>query len=275
MEFDWTVIQEVAVTWGLRVVGAIITLFVAWVIAGWVRRSIRRALEARRVDETLVRFFANVARWAILIGAIIGVLGVFGVQTASFAALIASVGLAIGLAFQGTLSNFAAGVMLLVFRPFKVGDFVRVAGELGTVEEIELFFTELKTPEAKKLVVPNSSILSAAIENFTHHDVRRVSVPVGVDYGADLDRTRAILEGCVKDIEGALADPAPQIFLSALGASSVDWEVRVWTHGDVYWDVHQRTVAAAKKALDAAGIGIPFPQMDVHFDEPVVTALRR
>jgi len=273
MELDWTAIQDVVLVWAMRVVGALITLFLAWVIAGWVRRRIRVGLEKRGFDATLTKFFGNVARWAILIAALIGVLGVFGIQTASFAALLAAMGLAIGLAFQGTLSNFAAGVMLLVFRPFKVGDYVRVADEMGTVEEVELFFTELKTPEAKRIIVPNSQILADAIENFTHHEVRRVTVPVGVDYGADLDRTRGVLEAAAKKIEGVLEDPEPQIFLSALGASSVDWQVRVWTTGDVYWDVHQRTVRAAKQALDEAGIGIPFPQMDVHFDEPMVHAL--
>lgn len=273
MEFDWTAIQDVVLVWGMRIVGALVALFIAWVIAGWVRRSIRNGLERRNFDATLTKFFANVARWAILIAALIGVLGVFGIETASFAALIAALGLAIGLAFQGTLSNFASGVMLLVFRPFRVGDYVRVAGEMGTVEEVELFFTELKTPDAKKLIIPNSSILSDAIENFTHHEVRRVTVKIGVDYSADVDRTREILEACAPKIEGVLEDPPPQAFLSELGASSVDWQLRVWTTGDIYWDVHQRAVRAAKIALDEAGIGIPFPQVDVHFDEPVVQAL--
>lgn len=273
MDFEWESMQDVVLVWGVRVVGVLVTLFIAWVLSGWARRSIRRALGARNFDATLTKFFSNLARWAILIAAFIGVLGVFGIQTASFAALIAALGLAIGLAFQGTLSNFAAGIMLLVFRPFRVGDYVRVADETGTVEEVELFFTELKTVDAKRLIIPNSTILADAIENFTHHEVRRVTVSVGVDYSADLDRSREVLEGCVKNVEGALEDPAPQIFLSGLGDSSVDWQVRIWTTGDIYWDVHQRTVRAAKQALDEAGIGIPFPQMDVHFDEPVVQAV--
>lgn len=273
MEFDWVVIQEVLLTWGVRVVGALVALFLAWVLASWIRRVIRSALTARKFDSTLTTFFANLARWAVLITAIVGVLGVFGIETASFAALVAALGLAIGLAFQGTLSNFAAGVMLLVFRPFRVGDYVRVAGETGVVEEIELFFTELKTLEAKRVIIPNSMVVAAPIENVTHHEVRRITIAVGVDYSADVDRTREVLRGSLAHIEGVLTDPAPQIFLNGLGASSVDWQVRVWTKGDDYWDVHERTVRAAKQALDEAKIGIPFPQMDVHLDEPVVRAL--
>ena len=259
MNFDWKGLQDLLLTWGVRVSGALVAIFLAWVVAGWLRRAIRDALTARRFDTTLTKFFGNLARWALLISAVIGILGVFGIQTASFAALIAAMGLAIGLAFQGTLSNFAAGVMLLVFRPFKVGDVVRAAGENGTVEEVELFFTELKTPDARRVIIPNSTIVTGAIENFTHHHVRRVSLAVAVDYAADIDRTRQVLANGVKSLEGALADPPPQVSVTGLGAAAVEWEVKVWANGDVCGDVHERMIRAVKKAIDEARIGVPAP----------------
>jgi len=268
-----TTLTELATTWGLRVVGVLVVLFIAWILAGWSRRALQGAFEKRKFDQTLTRFFSNMLRYAILVGAGLGCLGVFGIQTASFAAVIAAGGLAIGLAFQGSLSNFAAGVMLLVFRPFKVGDLINVAGTLGIVEELELFTTELKSLDNRRYIVPNSSIFGSTIENVTHYDTRRVDVPVGVEYRADIDKTREVLESVPAKVEGALSDPPPQIFLKELGASSVDWQVRVWCKTPDYWGVHQATVRAAKQALDAAGLGIPFPQVDVHFDAPVVAAI--
>jgi len=261
-----------AATWGIRIVGVLVALFVAWAFAGWVQRTINKRLGAK-LDPSLTTFFASLLRYAIIAAAVVGCLGVFGIQTASFAAVIAAAGLAIGLAFQGTLSNFAAGVMILVFRPFKVGDVVQVAGVIGKVEEIDLFTSALSTPDNRRIIVPNGTIVANIIENMTHHETRRVDVPVGVDYAADIDEVRKVLEGCLKDIPDILEDPEPQIFLSELGASSVDWQVRVWSTPAKYWDVRQATVRAAKKALDEAGISIPFPQQDVHLDPEVVKAL--
>lgn len=259
----------------LQVLGVVLALFAAWVLAGGASRLLRRTLEARAFDATLTRFFAKLLRYAILTFAVIACLGLFGIQTASFAALLAAAGLAIGLAFQGTLSNFAAGMMLLVFRPFKVGDAVNVDGQVGSVEEIELFSTELKTPDGRRIILPNSSVFGNKIENISHHPQRRVEVQVGTDYGADLDNTRRVLESVFAHIPGALTEPAPQVFLAGLGASSIDWRVRVWAPTDVYWDVHQAAVAQVKKALDAAKIAIPFPQQDIHLDAAALKALGR
>jgi small conductance mechanosensitive channel len=261
-----------ATTWGIRVVGVLVALFVAWILAGWARRAILRTLEKRSFDATLTKFFANLVKWAILAGAVIGCLGVFGIQTASFAAVIGAMGLAVGLAFQGTLSNFAAGVMLLVFRPFKVGDVVNTAGFIGTVNEVELFTTDLTTFDNRRIIVPNSSIFGSVIENLTHNETRRVDVPVGVDYAADVDETRKVLEAMIPSIPGVLEEPAPQIFLKELGASSVDWVVRVWCKTDDFWDVYQATIRASKMALDEASLGIPFPQMDIHLDDAALAA---
>lgn len=277
MSFDRIMerLVELGTAWGVRVVGVLFTLLLAWILAGWVRRRIVAGFERGKFDVTLGRFFANIARWSIIVGAILGCLGVFGIQTASFAAVIAAAGLAIGLAFQGTLANFSSGVMLLVFRPFKVGDLVKVADQLGKVAEIELFSTEITTPDNRRIIIPNSKIFGDVIENITHNDTRRVDVPVGVDYSADIDRVREILEGAAKAVPGTLDEPGPQIFLKELGASSVDWVVRVWCKTEDYWTIHQAVIRAAKQALDEAGIGIPFPQLDVHFDPPVPAAAAR
>jgi small conductance mechanosensitive channel len=236
-------------TWGIRIVGVLVALFFAHIISAWAKRALTRSLERRNFDLTLTRFFGALIRYSILVGAVIGCLGVFGIQTASFAAAIAAIGLAIGLALQGTLSNFAAGIMLLVFT------------------------TGLKTLDNRKLVIPNSAIFGQVIENLTHHEIRRVDVPVGVTYSADIDETRKVLEQIPASIPEVLDDPPPQIFLGELGASSVDWQVRLWCSTDKYWDVHQAAVRNIKKALDEANLGIPFPQMDVHLDREVVSAL--
>lgn len=277
MEFDWNellnTIGTLVTTWGLKVVGVLVIVFVAWVVAGWSRRSLQSALEKRKFDATLTRFFANLLRYSILIAAGVGAMGIFGIETTSFAALIAAMGLAIGLAFQGTLSNFASGVMLLIFRPYKVGDLVQLGGVLGFVEELELFTTEIKSLDNRRYTVPNSAIFGSTIENLTHYPVRRVDVPVGCDYSADIDQCREVFETMASDIPGVLQDPPPQIFLAELGGSSVDWQIRVWCNTDDYWDVYQATIRDAKRSLEAAGIGIPFPQVDVHFDGPVVQAL--
>ncbi len=260
-------------TYGPKVVGVLVALFAAWVIAGILRSWTLKALEKANVDLTLSRFISQMVCYAILVFAIVGCLGVFGIQTASFAAVIAAAGLAVGLAFQGALGNLASGVMLLVFRPFKIGNFINAAGVTGTVEEIELFTTTLKTPDNRKIIIPNGSIFGSTIENVTHHPIRRVDISVGVDYSADIDKTRETLEAAVKNIPNLLSDPEHQVFLSGLGASSVDWVVRVWTKTENYWGVHQDGVREIKNQLDQAGIGIPFPQMDVHFDTKVVESL--
>jgi small conductance mechanosensitive channel len=259
--------------YGMRVLGVLVALLVAWVIAGWVRRAMMRAFEKAKFDPTLSRFFSSLSRYTIITLSVIGCLGVFGVETASFAAIVAAMGLAIGLAFQNTLSNFAAGVMLLIFRPFRVGDAIIVAGITGGVVEIELFTTELTTLDNRKIVIPNSIIFSNPIENITGRETRRCDVNVGVVYSADIDETRKVLEAALATIDWRIADPQSVVFLKGLGASSVDWQLRIWCKAEDYWKTHEAGVRAAKIALDQAGIGIPFPQMDVHLDTPVVKAL--
>jgi len=267
--------SELAAQWGLRVVGVLVVVVLTFIVAGWTRRAMLRSFEKTRFDPTLGRFFSNLARYAILVAALLGCLGVFGIQTTSFAAVIAAAGLAIGLAFQGTLSNFAAGVMLLVFRPFKVGDVILVAGTLGIVQEIELFTCELKTLDNRRVVIPNSAIFGAKIENFTHHPTRRVDIDVGTTYSANIDEVRGVFEKVLGSVEGAISDPPFQVFLKGFGDASIDWQLRVWCRTEDYWDVWQRVIRDAKAALDEAGIGIPFPQQDVHLDPEVTATLQR
>ena len=257
---------ELGTTWGIRVLGVLLAVIVAWIIAGWLGRMVNRTVAAK-IDKTLADFLGSLTKWLVLAAALLGVLGVFGIQTTSFAALIGAGGLAIGLSFQSTLSNFAAGVMLIVFRPIRVGEVAKVAGLAGAVDSVNLFTTELVTPDNRRLIIPNDKVFGAIIENWTRAETRRIDIPVGVDYAADIDKTREVLLAAAKSTPGVLDDPAPDAFLAGLGASSVDWQVRVWCNTADYWDVHQATIRACKKALDEAQISIPFPQMDVHLDK--------
>lgn len=256
--------MDLVVAYGPRLLGAIVAIVLTFVAANWAKRFVVRNLTGKNFDATLTRFFGGVVRTIILVAAGLGILGVFGIQTTAFAAVLGAAGLAVGLAFQGTLGNFAAGVMLLVFRPYKVGDLVEVGEELGLVEELGLFTTDLKSLDNRAIIVPNGKIFGEKIINLGQFPVRRVDVSVGAEYAADIDATRAALEGCVEMIPHAISEPAPQIFLKQLGASSVDWEVRVWCKSEDYWDTWQEAVRAAKLSLDAAKIGIPFPQLDIH-----------
>jgi len=275
MELDANKYLDLIIEYGPKVVGVLVALFGAWIIAGWAERGVRKALERRDFDATLTRFFAKLARYVIIVGVVLGCLGVFGIETASFAAVLAAAGFAIGLAFQGTLGNFSAGVMLLVFRPFKVGDFVEVNDDTGTCEHIDLFTCEFRTLDNKKLIIPNGAVFGSTITNYSGYEMRRVDIDVGAEYSADIDATRAALEKAASNIPGMLKDPAPQVFLKALGSSSVDWQVRIWCKTADFWDVWQATTQACKATLDAAGIGIPFPQQDVHLDADVIKALSK
>lgn len=266
MELIWNMLQEYLPP----MIGVLVFVVAAFILAGWVRTLVTRALLKIKVEKTLAMFAGSLAKWGLLILAVVGCLGVFGVETTSFAAVIGASALAIGLGFQGSLSSLAAGVMLLIFRPFKADDVVSVAGQLGKVESISLFTTELDTFDNRRIVLPNSAVFGSTIENMTHHSTRRVDVAVGVEYSADLDRTREVLESAAKACPGRLDDPETQVVLQELGASSVDWSVRVWANTSDYWPVRQALTRQVKKALDDASLGIPFPQMDVHLDPQAV-----
>ncbi len=253
--------------YGLPLLWAIIILVVAYIVANIANRSVRSSLTRAKVDETLSRFFGKMAKYLVLILGVIVALGRLGIEVTAFAAILAAAGFAVGMALSGTLGHFASGVMLLIFRPFKVGDVINAAGVVGKVYEIELFTTALDTPDNRRIIVPNGSIYGATIENISHHPTRRVDVAVGVDYSADIDKTREVLDAAARSVEGILSDPPHAIVLGDLGDSAVNWTVRVWCNAADYWGIKEQLTRAVKQHLDQAGIGIPFPQMDVHLDK--------
>ena len=254
----------------ISIMGAVLVLiviFLTWTISAWISGMVARALRRVKFDETMTRFVAKLVRWLLLLLAALMCLSYFGVETTSFAAVIGAAGLAIGLAFQGTLSNFAAGAMLLIFRPYKVGDVVSIAGNLGKVFEIELFTTAIDTFDNRRFIIPNSAIFGATIENITYHPKRRIDIAVGTSYAADIDQTRAVLEQAIQSVELCVADPEPAVVLTGLGASSVDWSVRGWANRDDFGEAKQALIRAVKVELDRAGIEIPYPHMDVSLSQ--------
>jgi small conductance mechanosensitive channel len=257
-------VTDLAVNVGGKIIFALVILLIGWLVAGWVGRVSRAAMARARFDETLAGFLTKLVSWGVMVLVILACFSLFGVETTSFAAIIGSAGIAVGLAFQGTLSNFAAGLMLLAFRPFKVGDVIQVAGQLGKVHAIELFTTTLDSFDNRRFTIPNGQIFGSTIENVTFHRYRRADVNVGVGYEADIDATRRILTEAVQGVPAALTDPEPEIVLLELGGSSVNWSVRVWANTADFGEVKQATIRGVKIALDQGGIEIPFPQMDVH-----------
>ena len=246
-------------------------LFLCYIAASAFGRFSGRIV-AKKVDVTLGKFLSKAIRNVIML--VVGMVAlevVCDINVAGFAAILAAAGFAIGMALQGTLGNFAAGVMLLIFRPFKIDDYIVVAGTEGTVEEIDLFTTRLNALDNRHLIIPNGEIFGAKLENYSRNQLRRVDVNVGAAYSADLDVTRAALERAVIKVRDQSAEsygnvdvPTAQVYLKELGGSSVDWQLRVWCCPEDYWNVRELLTAAAKESLDQAGISIPFPQMDVH-----------
>jgi len=258
---------DLAMTWGLKVIGAIALLLIGRMVAGWARRLARKGLERAEVDATLAPFVAKLVYYFVLVVVVIAVLGVFGVQTASLVAVVGAAGLAVGLALQGTLSNFAAGVMLLFFRPFKVGDFVDAGGTTGSVEEIGVFATTLKSPDNIKIVVPNSQIYGQTIKNFGGYDTRRVDMVIGISYDDDIPKAMETIRSIVVADPRVLAEPETQIAVSNLGDSSVDLVVRPWCAGSDYWGLRFDLNQRIKEGLETAGCSIPYPQVDTHLHQ--------
>jgi len=244
----------------------VVILVVGWYVAAWVRDTIRGGLDRPRVDRTLTRFAGNFAYYGVMVLAIFAALETLGVETASFVAVLAATGFAIGLALQGTLANFASGIMLLIFRPFSVGDYVEVADEKGYVRDIQLFFTRLRTRSNRLIIVPNSDIFGSTIENIFAEEEIRVECDVGTDYPADIDETREVLLEAARAVDGRIEHKGETAALVGLGDSSINWQVRVWAHPEDYFGLRQELLRQVKYKLDAADIGIPFPQRDVHLD---------
>jgi len=256
--------QEWLALYGLKVIAAILILIIGRFAAKGIRVLIRRALQKGKVDDVLVSFVSSLCYVGIMAFIIIAALGQLGVQTASFVAVLAAAGLAVGLALQGSLSNFAAGVLMIIFKPFKVGDFIEGGGVAGVVEKIGIFTTELKSPDNKKIIVPNAKMTSDNIVNYTAKDMRRIDIVAGVSYGDDLDKVKKILAEIMAKDDRILKYPAPTIGVLELADSSVNFAVRPWVKTAEYWDVFFATQESIKKRFDAEGICIPFPQQDVH-----------
>ena len=255
----------IGVEYGVDIAGAIVLLVVGWTVAGWIRRVIRRNLDSVPVlDETLKPLIANLVRYAVLIFVLIAVLNQFGVQTTSIIAVLAATGLAIGLALQGMLANIASGVMLLFLRPFNVGEYVEAGGIAGTVTEIDLFNTEIKSSAGPGLVVPNSKIWDGPITNFSRNPTRRFDIAVGIGYDDDIDGAMALLKGLLTGDDRVLDDPEPLVVVQELGDSAVIINLRAWTrsgdYGATVWDLNKEIITE----LQATGYSIPFPQRDVH-----------
>ena len=265
---DMEQISEIAQTWlitgGTKVVMAIAVLVIGWMIAGMIRGAVRKAMNRANVDATLIPFASSMTYYLVMAFVAIAVLRVFGVEVASVIAVLGAAAFAVGLALQGTLSNFAAGVMLLVFRPFRVGEVVEVAGQIGKVEAIQIFSTIMSTPDNVQVIVPNATIWGDTIKNYAANDTRRVDMVVGVGYGDDLNVAGDIIKRVVEGDSRVLKDPAVTIAVSEMADSSVNFVVRPWCKKEDYWGVKFDLTKALKEQLEAGGCSIPYPQTDVH-----------
>ncbi|WP_224488602.1 mechanosensitive ion channel family protein [Robertkochia flava] len=251
--------MDAVIIYGPKIIGAILIWIIgSWLIARLVRVA-KRIMEKRDYEISLSKFLLNFLKYGLRIFLVIVVLGTLGVSTASFAAVIAAAGLAIGLALQGSLSNFAGGILLMIFKPVRVGDLIEAQGELGVVEEIQIFNTILNSPENKTIVIPNGALSNGNIVNYTKKGKLRVDLVIGVDYGSDLQRTREVLLEAINSHPKTLKEPAPTVAVSELADSSVNFVVRPWADSGDYWDVRFGCLERCKDALDAAGIEIPFP----------------
>ncbi len=250
--------------WIINIALAVAIFIVGRMIAKALRGLLEKMLRKSRMDDILINFVTSIANILMLLIVVVAALDQLGVDTTSMIALVGAAGLAVGLALQGSLQNFAAGVMLIVFRPFKEGDFVEVAGVSGIVEVITIFSTVMRTVDNKEVIVPNGAIYSGVITNYSARDTRRVDMVFGIGYDDDLKKAKALLEDIINSDSRVLKDPAPVIAVSELADSSVNFVVRPWVNAADYWDVLFETTEAVKLRFDAEGISIPYPQMDVH-----------
>jgi len=251
---------EMGTTGAINVALALGTLIVGYIVAGVVKRNIQRLVEKNpRVDPTIASFAASMVRYAILVVVFIAVLNRFGVETTSLVAAIGAAAFAVGLALQGTLSNVAAGVMIVFFRPYKLGDFIEVAGASGSVRDINLFTTELSTPDNKKIIVPNGQAWGDVITNYTANPTRRVDFLFSISYDDNIDKAMEVIHGVIAKNERVHADPAPFTAVKAHGGSSIDIVTRVWGATDDYWGIYFDMMKNVKEAFDANDIEIPYP----------------
>ncbi len=259
--------QDLLMTHGPGVVGAIVVLVLGFWIIGTVTRGIGAAFSKSGMEATLQRFLMSLIGIGLKGLLLISVAGMIGIETTSFIAVLGAAGLAVGLALQGSLSNFAGGVLILIFRPYKVGDFIDAGGHAGTVKGIEIFNTIMNTPDNKKIIIPNAAISNGSITNFSAMDTRRVDIDFGIGYGDDLKKAKDILAEVIGADERIMKDPEPQIVVSSLGDSAVVITTRSWVKAEDYWGVFFHLTETVKLTFDERGISIPFPQRDVHIHQ--------
>ena len=260
-------ITEIVTIYGLKILAALVVFIIGRWIARGVEKLTARILTKRSVDPTVVSFVEHLVYIALITFVILAALAQLGIQTTSFIAVIGAAGLAIGLALQGSLANFAAGFLMIIFKPFKAGDYIDGGGAAGTVEKIEVFTTQLKTVDNKMVIIPNAKMMGDNIVNYSAKDTRRVDLDFGVSYGDDIDKVRKILSDVVNGESRILKDPETMIIVKELADSSVNFQVRAWVKTADYWGVYFDTIETVKKQFDAQGVSIPFPQSDVHLYE--------
>ncbi|ACN15381.1 MscC4 [Desulforapulum autotrophicum HRM2] len=260
-------VWELTTIYGIKAIVALLILFFGRIIAKLLTNVVKRIMGRSKIDPTIINFTGSLTYIALLVFVIIAALGQLGIQTTSFIAVVGAAGLAIGLALQGSLSNFAAGFLMIIFRPFTIGDFIEGGGVAGTVEEISIFTTILKTPDNKTVIIPNAKLTEGNIVNWTVKGTRRVDLVMGIGYDDDIDKAKQIMADVLAQEDRILKDPAPQIALTELADSSVNFVVRPWVNAADYWNVYCALTENIKKAFDANGISIPYPQRDVHLYE--------
>ncbi len=251
-------------TWGMRIGLALIIFFVGRILVRWIVRFSRTYMERTKLDDMLVNFVCNILSWSLLFLVIIGALNQLGVDTTALIAILGAGSLAVGLALQDSMKNFASGVLLILFHPFKTGDYVEAGGTSGIVETITLFTSTLRTPDNREIIVPNGAIYNGTITNYSAHATRRVDMVFGIGYDDDIRKAKELLNQIVDADERILSDPAPQIVVGELADSSVNFFVRPWVKSSDFWDVQCDLTEKVKLAFDDSGISIPYPQMDVH-----------
>jgi small conductance mechanosensitive channel len=264
--FDPAWIDQYLIPWGTKIILALAIFIIGKWVASKISQLTASGMRRAKLDEMLVSFLSNMAYWMLLIAVILAAVDQLGVNITSLLAIVGAAGLAVGLALKDSLSNFASGVMLVIFRPFKVGDFVEAAGVVGKVDEIKMFATIFRTPDNRQIIVPNSSVYGGTIVNFNAYDTRRIDLTMGISYEDDIDKARTLMMGVLQADERILKEPEPVVLLTEMADSSINFWVRPWVNSADYWVVRADVMERIKAAFDANNISIPYPQTDVHID---------
>jgi small conductance mechanosensitive channel len=267
---DWsdpTLVMNLLMPWAIRIGVALAIFIVGRWIARWLTNMVRKVMAKSSMDEMLINFLGNIVYMILLLAVVMAALDHLGIQTTSLLAVFGAAGLAIGLALKDSLSNFSSGVMIILFRPFKVGDFVEAGGASGVIEEVRIFATIMKTGDNREIIVPNSQIYSGTIVNYSAKATRRIDLVFGIGYDDDIAKAKQIMDDIMKQDDRILSDPAPAVAVAELADSSINFNVRPWVNSGDYWPVRADLLEKIKLAFDANGISIPYPQQDIYMHE--------